>query len=366
MAKPPTNRGNLEKLTRRETLYWLLSAVLLTLFSVVVIAQFLATEGRFGEEFFANAGDRRTLAIGLPGLVILFCLYVTLKRREIVRLKMTLFDQRALLARLEERTHELEKTLAELTRVSRLKDNLLSTVSHELQTPLTSIHSVAQLLLKYGHDPKRSHEDFYKIIYSETRRLSALVANLLDLAKIESGKMVWELSVQDPREITRTALATSAVLASERKITLREEITGDLPAILVDRDRIVQVMMNLIGNAMKFTPERGVITATASLDDAESASELRFSVRDTGPGVAEPERQRIFEWFHQAPAAGSSKTPGSGLGLAICREIVEHFGGRIWVENGPTGGAEFFFTVPVAKLSAVSFDATPAPQHVTV
>jgi signal transduction histidine kinase len=366
MAKSAPNRGNLDKLAHRETLYWVLSAVLLTLLSLVVIAQFLTAEGSFGDEIFAQAGDRRTLAIGLPGLVILFCLYVTLKRREIARLKTTLFDQKALLVRLEERTHELEKTLDELTRVSQLKDNLLSTVSHELQTPLTSIHSVAQLLLKYGHDPNRSHEEFYRIIYGETRRLSALVTNLLDLAKIESGKMVWELSVQNPREILQASLSVSAVLAAERKITMREEITGNLPPILVDRDRIVQVLTNLIGNALKFTPEQGAITVAASESDDPDASELCFSVRDTGPGVPESERSRIFEWFHQAPTGGSAKTPGSGLGLAICREIVEHFGGRIWVDRAPEGGADFSFTVPVAKLSAVSFDATPAPALVGV
>lgn len=361
MSKQGTPRGRLDKLTRRESAYWVLSAVLLTLLSGVVIVQFLSAGNDFGEEFLSRAQERQTLAIGLPGLVILFCLYVTMKRREITRLKTTLYDQRELLGRLEERTRELEKTLEELTRVSRLKDNLLSTVSHELQTPLTSIHSVAQILMKYGDDRNRSHEDFYKIIYTETRRLSSLVDNLLDLARIESGKMVWDLSVQEPRDIIRAAVGLSSVVARERKITLREETTRPLPPVLVDRDRMVQVMMNLIGNALKFTPDRGVITVSAESTKAGDREEwIRFSVRDTGAGVPEEERTRIFEWFHQARTpAGGNKTPGTGLGLAISREIVEHFGGRIWVEDAPGGGAEFFFTLPVTKLA----DAPPAPER---
>ncbi|MFH1278002.1 MAG: HAMP domain-containing sensor histidine kinase [Candidatus Eisenbacteria bacterium] len=354
MTNRGTPRGKLEKLARKESVYWILSAVLLTLLSGVVIVQFLTAEVEFGDDFFSLAHDRHTLAIGLPGLVILFCLYVTMKRREISRLKTTLYDQRALLGRLEERTRELEKTLEELTRVSRLKDNLLGTVSHELQTPLTSIHSVAQLLMKYGNDPESSHEDFYKIIYNETKRLSSLVDNLLDLARIESGKMVWELSVLEPKEIIRAAVALSSLIARERKIALREETAAPLPPVLVDRDRMVQVMMNLIGNALKFTPPRGLITLSAAVEKSGDRGEwVRFSVRDTGPGVPEAERERVFEWFHQAPGEGGGKIPGTGLGLAICREIVEHFGGRIWVENAPGGGAEFLFTVPVTKLATV-------------
>jgi signal transduction histidine kinase len=354
--QPDANRRHLEKLYKRESNYWLLSAVLLIFLSATVILQFLTAGDWLPDTFLLNAQYRRTLSIGLPGLVIVFCLYITSKRREISRLKITLYDQRALLDRLEERKRELEQALAELRRVSTLKDNLLSTVSHELKNPLASIHSVSQILLNYGDKDAASRDRFYKLIFEETKRLSNLVGNLLDLAKIESGKLVWDLSVQEPRDVLRAALAVTGVLAQEKNVGLREEIHGELPPLLIDRDRVIQVITNLVGNAIKFTPEGGTITVSARQTTDRGKKVVRFSVRDTGPGVAQLEKDRIFEWFHHAPAADGRKVQGSGLGLAISREIVDYFGGRIWVESKPRQGSEFYFTIPVTPRQA------PAPE----
>lgn len=347
-AQPDITRKQLERLYKRESNYWLLSAVLLIFLSATVILQFLTAGDWLPDAFLVNPQYRRTLSIGLPGLVIVFCLYITSKRREISRLKITLYDQRTLLDRLEERKKELEKTLAELRRVSTLKDNLLSTVSHELKNPLASIHSVSQILITYGDKDAESRDRFYKLISNETKRLSNLVGNLLDLAKIEAGKLVWDLSVQDPRDVLHAALAVSGVLAAERNIVLREEIRSELPPLLIDRDRVIQVITNLVGNAVKFTPDGGAITVSARQTTDRGKKVVRFGVRDTGPGVAAEQKDRIFEWFHQAPRADGRKIEGSGLGLAISREIVDHFGGRIWVESKPRQGSEFFFTLPVA------------------
>jgi signal transduction histidine kinase len=352
-AQPDITRKHLERLYKRESNYWLLSAVLLIFLSATVILQFLTAGDWLPDTFLLNPQYRRTLSIGLPGLIIVFCLYITSKRREISRLKITLYDTRTLLDRLEERKKELEKTLAELRRVSTLKDNLLSTVSHELKNPLASIHSVSQILMTYGDKDAESRDRFYKLISNETKRLSNLVGNLLDLAKIEAGKLVWDLSVQDPRDILHAALAVSGVLAEERNIVLREEIRSELPPLLIDRDRIIQVITNLVGNAIKFTPDGGMITVSARQTTDRGKKVVRFGVRDTGPGVATEQKERIFEWFHQAPRADGRKIEGSGLGLAISREIVDHFGGRIWVESKPRQGSEFFFTLPVA----------PKPEH---
>ena len=342
--------GQLERLTRRETAYWLLSSALLILFSGTVILQFLTSEDWIANHLIQNEQYRRTLAVGLPGLVIVFCLYITAKRREISRLKITLFNQQALLQRLEERTNELETTLVELRRVNNLKDMLLSTVSHELKTPLTSIHSISQILLNYGDKDPGTTVRFYHLIHQETKRLSGLVNNLLDFAKIESGNLSWDVDDEDPKEILHSALAVTGVLAQERGLALREEVEDDLPLIRVDRDRIAQVITNLIGNAIKFTPEKGIITVGGKrVLDREKREMIRVSVRDTGPGVPKEEAELIFDWFHQAPSPGSKKPKGTGLGLAISKQIVEHFGGSIWVESEPGKGSEFIFTIPVRQ-----------------
>jgi signal transduction histidine kinase len=362
--KAEVTRKQLEDLQKRESTYWLLSSLLLIFLSGAVILQFLATGDWIPDSLLKNTEYRRTLSIGLPGLVILFCLYISTKRREIARLKITLYDQKTLLDRLEERKRELERTLNELRRVSILKDNLLSTVSHELKNPLASIHSVSQILMTYGDKDAESRNRFYVLIHTESKRLSNLVGNLLDLAKIESGKFVWDVATHDPKEVIRSALAVSGILAQERKIGLQEEIDDDLPLLRIDRDRVVQVITNLVGNAIKFTPEGETITVTAHRTMDHGRKVVRFSVRDPGPGVAREERERIFEWFHQAPAPDGRKIHGSGLGLAISREIVDYFGGRIWVESKTNQGSEFFFTIPITPISAPPAAGRPAQEMV--
>ena len=350
MHQMETSQNHLDGLNRKETLYWILSAILLALLSATVIVQYISSDDWIAEDIFTGSVNRRTLSIGLPGLVIIFILYVTAKRKEIRRLNVTLYDQRTLLHRLEEHTVKLESTLDELKRVNGLKDHLLTTVSHELQNPLTSIHSVAHLLMKYDDESTETRDKFYGIIHDESKRLSALVNNLLDLARIESGRMVWDLSLQDPKEMFRTTLTAAGIIAGEKRIVIREEYDDTPEPILVDRDRVIQVIGNLIGNAIKFTPGRGTITARIVSVKNDGDKMVRFSVSDTGPGIPDDEKEKIFEWFHQIPSKTEGKKPGTGLGLAISREIVEHFGGRIWVDNAIGGGSEFNFTLPVAEL----------------
>ncbi len=350
MHQSETSRSHLAALNRKETLYWILSAILLALLSATVILQYVSSDAWLGEDIFTNSYNRQAFSIGLPGLVIIFILYVTAKRREIRRLKATLYNQQALLGRLEEHTEKLESTLSELKRVNTLKDHLLTTVSHELQNPLTSIHAVAQLLMKYDDEETEARDNFHRIIYDESKRLSVLVSNLLDLARIESGRMVWDLSLQDPKEMLRTTIAAAGVTAGEKGIAIREEHDAAADLILVDPNRVAQVMGNLIGNAIKFTPEKGTITIRTVSIKSNKGKAVRFSVRDTGPGIPNDQKEKIFKWFHRIPTSTERKKPGTGLGLAISREIVEHFGGRIWVENAGGEGSEFIFTIPIAEL----------------
>ena len=165
MRVSDASRASLSRLNRREWTYWLLSSLLLLFLSATVIFQFLTADEPYPARLIDDKTYQRVLLVGLPGLVILFSLYIALKRREILDLKSALFDQKALLESLEERTAELERTLEELKRVNDLKDMLLSTVSHELKTPLTSIHSVAQILLEYGD------KDLHNLAFEKPRSI---------------------------------------------------------------------------------------------------------------------------------------------------------------------------------------------------
>jgi signal transduction histidine kinase len=189
------------------------------------------------------------------------------------------------------------------------------------------------------------------IIVDEGDRLTALINDTLDLAKIEAGRMEWRrdtLAIGDV--IARATAATSSLLDREGPAMV-VEVAGDLPPVVGDRDRLIQVVINLISNAVKFTPS-GSITCAARLTAGSDAAgdgppEIVVSVTDTGVGIAAADHERVFEQFGQAGDTLTDKPRGTGLGLPICREIVEHHGGRIWVDSELGHGATFSFTLPV-------------------
>ncbi len=342
------NEKELARLNQKEKNYWILTIVLLVVLSSTVIIQYLSSFGFVALSFAEANHYRNTLSVGLPGLVILFCLYTTAKRREIQYLKNTLYSQQFLLRKLAERTGQLESTLEELKKVGELKDMLLSTVSHELQTPLASIYTISQTLLNYEGD-EATTQKFYRLISEESHRLSGLVRNLLDIAKMDSGTMTWDIQQHQPQKVLESAIAVSEVLSAAQNITLTYKSDDDLPHIPVDRDRMIQVLTNLIGNAIKFTPDGGsvVVTASTATDQAGCPTDaVRFSVRDNGVGIPPDHLGRIFERFHQAATPMGVRAKGTGLGLAISKDIVEHFGGEIWAESQPGVGSEFSFTIP--------------------
>ncbi len=343
------NEGELKRLNRKERNYWVLTTVLLIVLSLTVILQYLSSYGLVTIGLNAENQYRTTLSVGLPGLIILFCLYTTAKRREIQFLKSTLYSQQFLLRRLADRTNELENTLEELGKVGEVKDMLISTVSHELQTPLASIYTIAQTLLNYDGDTATTRK-FYRLISEESRRLSDLVRNLLDIAKMESGTMKWDIQLHRAEEVVSTAMAVTGVLAAERKIRITDHIGDDLPLLPIDRDRMIQVLTNLIGNALKFTPDGGHVEVRVNRATDRTGNEIdavRFSVKDNGVGIPTDQLSHVFDRFHRAATPMGVRAKGTGLGLAISKEIVEHFGGQIWAESQPGTGSEFFFTIPL-------------------
>lgn len=243
---------------------------------------------------------------------------------------------------LERATAELKAANVKLQELDRLKDDFMSSVTHELRTPLASIRAFSEIL----HDDPGIHTEerqrFLGIIVSETERLSRLVNQVLDLAKIESGKLEWHLSELDLIEVLQESVETTGQLYRDKKARINLEVPADPAWVWADRDRLVQVMLNLLSNAAKFLPPvngRVLVRLTAMAEDFE------VSVADNGPGIAEADLAVIFERFRQG-AGGTAKPVGTGLGLPISRQIIEHLGGRIWAKSTPGNGATFVFSLP--------------------
>ena len=264
--------------------------------------------------------------------------------------------------RLEQKSRQLEAATAELRaanerlqELDRLKDNFVSTVSHELRTPLTSIRSFSEILFDHPELEVEKRNEFLEIIVGETERLTRLIDQILDFSKMESGRIEWRMADIDPKSAIEQALKATRSLFEESAIRLEVEVPASLPVVRADFDRLIQVVVNLLSNAVKYCdPEAGRVAVATSARDGE----LLVSVSDNGPGVAPEDREKIFERFQQAGETLVGRPYGTGLGLAICREIIERFGGRIWLESEPERGATFCFTVPQSDGAALG--APPA------
>jgi Na+/proline symporter/nitrogen-specific signal transduction histidine kinase len=245
---------------------------------------------------------------------------------------------------LEVATAELRAANTRLKELDRLKDDFISTVSHELRTPLTSIRLFSEILREQSDADAAQRKEFLDIIVKESERLTRLINNMLDLAKLESGRTEWRLAEVDPRDVVQEAIAATISLFSDKRVELDADVPAQLPAIVTDRDRIEQVLINLLSNAVKFVPPgEGRVNVSVSFSDHT----LQVAVRDNGPGIALADQRVIFDKFRQGGDALTGKPAGTGLGLPISRQIVEHLGGRLWVESEPGRGACFRFTVPL-------------------
>jgi signal transduction histidine kinase len=220
----------------------------------------------------------------------------------------------------------------------RVRDETLGIVSHDLRNPLTKIVISADLLT--DATPEEQPE-LVETIRTASRQMERLIQDLLDVARLESGNLTVAQETVDPNAIVREMCESNELVAQRRQQRIVCNVPERLPDICGDRDRLVQVFGNLIGNAMKFAPERGVITIEAKAEEKF----VRFTVRDTGPGMPEADLKKVFTPYWQAKKTAHM---GAGLGLAIVRGIVEAHGGQVWAENAPGGGAVFTFTIPTA------------------
>ncbi|MBS7661965.1 histidine kinase [Pseudomonas lalucatii] len=265
--------------------------------------------------------------------------------------------------RLEQQSRELEAATAELRaanarlrELDRLKDDFISTVTHELRTPLTSIRAFSEILNDNPQLETEQRARFIAIIVKESERLTRMINQVLDLAKLESGRAEWQATAVDLGAVIEDAVATTSQLLGDRRIELGLELPPRVTPVLADRDRLLQVLLNLISNAVKFCDrDHGRIDiALCEQDEA-----LRVAVRDNGAGIDPADQEAIFEKFRQAGDSLTEKPQGTGLGLPISRQIIEHFGGRLWVDSARGQGACFSFTLPLGGAEA------PAPGRKT-
>jgi signal transduction histidine kinase len=238
---------------------------------------------------------------------------------------------------------ELQEKSRQLEIASKHKSQFLASMSHELRTPLNAIVGYTELILDkiYGDIPDKVREALVRLD-KNARHLLGLINEVLDLSKIESGSVDLALADYSMDEIVHMTTTAVQGLAAEKKLTLRSSVQAELPRGKGDERRITQVILNLLGNAIKFTEEGEVHIAVTTAGD-----NFAVSVSDTGPGIAESDHGRIFEEFQQADNASIAKKGGTGLGLSITKRIVELHGGRIWVKSKPGDGSVFSFTLPI-------------------
>jgi len=243
---------------------------------------------------------------------------------------------------LERATAELRDANAQLKSLDRLKDDFMSSVTHELRTPLTSIRAFAELMVDDPAMDAAQRQRFLGLVVAETERLTRLVNQVLDMAKIEAGHAEWRAAEIDLRALLTQAVQTTAEVFRERGAIVELEMPGQVPPLRADPDRLLQVLLNLLSNAAKFVPAGQGRVCVRLCADAERAS---IEVEDNGPGVPAEEQQLVFEKFRQGGDA-YNRPQGTGLGLPISRRIVEHFGGHMWVRSEPGRGACFGFDLP--------------------
>jgi signal transduction histidine kinase len=269
--------------------------------------------------------------------------------------------------RVEERTRELTVANDELARIVKAKSDFLANISHELRTPLNAILGYSEILSDDAFFGSTTQEEVRRqsgAIHGSGRHLLNLINDLLDLAKVEAGKLDLHLDDVDFRVTVKDVLMVMEPLARPKSQMLRTGIGKAPSRIRVDEQRLRQILLNLLSNAVKFTPDGGLITIEA----VERDGCLLFTVTDTGIGIARDEQRRIFYPFLQEDGSYNRKQEGTGLGLSLTRELVELHGGRIWVESEKGKGSRFSFTIPLTEAAKEArkvvehLDPPPAPE----
>ncbi len=256
---------------------------------------------------------------------------------------MMLYASQAALAVLNSQLFEHTKVL------DRLKSDFVAVVSHEIRTPLTSVKGAIELLADdhYFHNTDQQGK-LLTIAHANAERLLVLINDILDFSKIEAASLPMSIERQRLEPVVQQAAYNLRTLIEERRIHLDLVLPGELPDLMMDANRIAQVLTNLLSNAIKFSPTNGRIEIGAEVGEEG----VRVGVRDHGEGIAPQDLAKLFRKFSQIDSSATRKAGGTGLGLVISKGIVEQHGGRIWVESLPGVGSTFFFTLPAAGRPA--------------
>jgi len=250
---------------------------------------------------------------------------------------------------LEKATAELKEANIRLQELDRLKDDFISTVTHELRTPLTAVKSLADIIHANPKIDADRLDNFTGIIIKESDRLIRLVSQILDYEKIESAKLDWTITSLDLKEVVNDAVISTQQLTVEKNITIDLDLDENAPPISGDRDRLVQVMVNLISNAVKFCdPSQGMIVVRLRAIDHH----LRVDVQDNGIGIKPEDQVKVFEPFRQIKNPTQGRPMGTGIGLTITKRIIDFHHGRIWVDSEPGKGTIFSFELPANPISS--------------
>jgi signal transduction histidine kinase len=256
-----------------------------------------------------------------------------------------------LAATLNRMADQMDRDITALRRLEQVRKDFVANVSHELRTPLTSIKGYVEALLDGAKDNPEEAGRFLQIILKQSDRLNLILDDLLQLSQIESGIVRFRREPVQLNALVERMLPLIKPMADKKRQSLAVAVPPDLPPVSGDEDRLVQVLTNLLDNAVKYTPEEGAIRITGRLAAraADEPAQVELSVADTGIGIPEADRPRVFERFYRVDKARSRELGGTGLGLSIVKHIVEGHGGRIWVEANQPSGSRFVLRLPAAS-----------------
>ncbi len=241
----------------------------------------------------------------------------------------------------------IKKQLTKLKELDAIKEEYFYSTSHELKTPLTTIVSLTKMLMaeKAGKINDKQKE-ILDLIYCDSKRLRGAIQRILDISKIEAGKMVYHVQETDVSPLLIDIMSTLKILVDSKQITVKKKIPKDIPMVFVDPERVHLVLDNIINNAIKFTPQKGKIRIIAS----SLKDEVLVEISDSGEGIPQSDLKKVFEKYYQVKSGPGENVGGSGLGLVICKNIIEALGGRIWCESEIGKGTSFKFTLPTVNV----------------